>query len=142
MNYSKKRGVKALLVKINGNPLDYDRIHQAVQDNTYDSLGNAIISKISDALQHTEWYQHTPNKFDMVQNLDHVKMICGYKPECYADSLNWSIMNKTALTSDVYKFISDRMAVIREGFQYNFLPKHILDLIDWHFVLDCISWFF
>lgn len=126
--------------------LDYERIHQIVNDNSYNSIGEAITSKISEAIHNTEWYHHTPNNFDLVQNFNHVQGICGESLSCYMDSLNWSIMNKTELTADIYKFISDRMAVIREGFQYNFWPKdhlhHVLDLIDWHFILDCISWFF
>lgn len=105
-----------------------------------------ISSMVSESIHKTEWYQHTPKKFDLVQNYNHVQAICGDDPACYMDSFNWTVMNKTELTSDIYKLISDRMAVIKEGFQNNFLPEHVnfhalLDLIDWHFILDCISWF-
>lgn len=139
-------------VTINGNlfvdgSLDYDRIHQAVQDNTYNSIGEAITSKISDYIHHAEWFRYTPKKFDLVQNFDHVQAICGNNQICYMDSLNWSIMNKNELTADIYKFIAERTAVMREGILHNFTHNHfdlhtILDLIDWHFILDCISWFF
>lgn len=133
--------------------LDYDRIHQLVNDNSYNSIGDAIISKVSDAIHHTEWYHHTPYKFDLVHNFNDVQAICGDytgglgSPACYIDAFNWSIMNKTELTADIYKFISDRMAIMRDGIQNNLIPHHHLDfggifnLVDWHFILDCISWF-
>jgi hypothetical protein len=99
------------------------------------------------SFHNTEWYQHNPNQFDLAQNFNHVQSICGENLNCYWDAANWTITDKTEVTSDIYKFISDRMTVIREGLQYNFLPKHIdfhavLNLIDWHFIMDCISWFF
>ncbi|MEH7086500.1 hypothetical protein V7139_27800, partial [Neobacillus drentensis] len=128
--------------------LDYDRVHQIVEDNTYDSIGDAVISKISDAVHNSEWYQHTPQNFDLVHNFKEVQAICGDIDNmvCYMDSLNWSIMNKTELTADIFRFISHRMSVIRTGFTENFLPsdhiEHLLNFIDWHFILDCICWFF
>jgi hypothetical protein len=127
--------------------LDYDRIHQIIKDNSYDSIGDAVISKLSDAIHHTEWYQRTPQNFDLVHNFNDVQAICGdffNNQVCYMDSFNWSVMNKTELTSDIFKFISHRMSVIREGFANNFLPDFhtILNFIDWHFILDCVSWFF
>ena len=135
--------------------LNYERVHQLVEDNAYHSVGEVIMEKI----QHTEWYNHTPYNFDLVKNFNDVKAICGDSPFCWTDSLNWSIMNKSELTADIYKFISHRAAVIRNGFETNFLPKgttlhdimsywpdysfkSILNLIDWNFLLDCISWFF
>jgi hypothetical protein len=142
--------VNIMKISINGiyladSSLDYDRIHRLVEDNTYNSIGDAIISRISE----TEWYQHTPQNFDLVHNFKEVQAICGDIDNmvCYMDSFNWSIMNKTELTADIFKFISHRMSVIREGFTENFWPSdHILhnalNLIDWHFILDCISWFF
>lgn len=137
-------------ITINGqlyfdNSLDYNHIHQMVNDNSYNSIGEAITTKLSEAIQNTEWYHHAPNKMDVIKNFDHVQMVCGNDNNCWADAANWTIMNKTELTSDIYKFITDRMAVMREGFQYNFWPKdhlqHVLNLIDWHFILDCVSWF-
>jgi hypothetical protein len=140
-------------IKINGillanSLLDYNRIHKAVQDNTYNGIGDALTIKISDAIQHSEWYQHTPNKMDLFKDWDHVQAICGTNKACYMDSFSWSVMDKTELTADIYKFITDRTAIVREGFENNFIPHHHLDfswvfnLIDWHFILDCISWFF
>lgn len=124
--------------------LDYEKIHQLVQNNTYDSIGDAVISKISDAINHSEWYNHTPKEFDLFENTNHVKGICGNDLDCYADSANWTIMNKTELTSDIYKFITDRVYVIKHGFTDNFLPdrihwEEVLNFIDWNFVLDYIS---
>ncbi|MCM2531714.1 hypothetical protein NDK43_03975 [Neobacillus pocheonensis] len=141
-----------LNIKINGiiysadNSLNYDHIHQLVQENTYDSIGDAIFSKISDSIHQSEWYQYTPQKFDLVENFNQVQAICNQNLDCYADSLNWSIMNKTELTSDFYKFITQRIHVVKQGFTDNFLPDYIdlhaiMDLIDWHFILDCVSWF-
>lgn len=124
----------------------YDQIHAAVQENTYDSLGDAVISKLSEAIHHSEWYQHTPKDFDLFENTNRVQAICGDNLACYADSANWTIANKTEFTADLYKFITDRVYVIRHGFKDNFLPDHInwdafANFIDWHFILDCISWF-
>ncbi|MDQ1003944.1 hypothetical protein QFZ28_004344 [Neobacillus niacini] len=140
-----------LNIRVNGilqctSSLDYDCIHQIVEDNTYDSIGNAAISKISDAIHNSQWYDHTPINFDLVHNFNDVQAICNNNIVCYMDSFNWSIMNKTELTADIFKFISHRMSVIREGFTNNFLPDYIdfgaiLDFIDWQFILNCISWF-
>ena len=138
-------------ININGNyladsSLDYEKVHQVIEDNTYNSIGDAIFSRITE----TEWYQHTPQNFDFVKNFNEVEAICGDPLKgtnlmCYQDSLNWSIMNKSELTADIYKFITHRVSVIRHGFSDNFWPKDfhtVLDLIDWHFILDCISCFF
>ena len=108
--------------------------------------GDAVISKLSDDIHQSEWYHHTPQNFDLVHNFKEVQAICNNNLDCYADSFNWSIMNKNELTADIYKFITHRVSVIREGFTDNFLPKHIdfhavLDFMDWQFILDCISWF-
>lgn len=104
---------------------------------------------VSESIQNTEWYHYNPKHFDLFNDFNHVQAYCGDPADnmiCYQDALNWSIMNKSELTADIYKFITHRINVIREGFQYNFLPKHIdlhalIELIDWHFILDCISWF-
>ncbi|MDP4085776.1 MAG: hypothetical protein Q8934_14315 [Bacillota bacterium] len=124
----------------------YDRIHQMVQNNTYDSLSEAIFSKIQTAIHHTEWYNHTPKDFDLFKNFNQVQAYCGDNMACYADSANWTIANKTEFTADLYKFITDRVYVIKHGFADNFLPDRIhwevlMNLIDWHFIMDCISWF-
>lgn len=146
-------------ININGqlladDSLNYEKLHQAVENNTYNGLGDAISGHIQNAIHNTEWYQHEPHNFDLVKNFDHVQAICGDytgglgSGSCYMDALNWSIMNKTELTRDIYKFITDRASVIRDGLQNNLIPHQHLDfggifnLIDWHFVLDCISWFF
>jgi hypothetical protein len=133
---------------------NYDRIHSYVNEHSSNGIGGIIKDRLSEAIQNTEWYQHAPNKMDLFKDWSHVQSICGdYKGglgdgACYLDSMNWSIMNKTELTADIYKFISDRMAVMREGIQDNLIPNHHLDfggifnLIDWHFVLDCIGIFF
>lgn len=138
-----------LKILINGiyladSSLDYEKIHKLVQDNTYDSIGDAVISKFSDAIHHSEWYNHTPKDFDLVKDFDHIQAICGNNLVCYHDSLDWAIMNKTEFTADIYKFITDRVYVIKHGFSDNFLPDHIhweaiLNIIDWDFLIDCIS---
>lgn len=140
-------------ININGqllvdNSLDYDRIHQLVNDNSYNSLGDAIASKIQTAIENTEWYhQRPPSNFDLTEDFEHVKSICGPDLNCYWDSANWTIMNKTELTADIYKFITNRFDVVRDGFLHNFWPQdhawhQLIQMIDWHFILDCISWFF
>jgi hypothetical protein len=122
-----------------------DQLFQTIDQNTYNSIGDAITSKITEAIHHTEWYNHTPYNFDLVKNFNDVQAYCGNDAACYMDSLNWSIMNKTELTTDIYKFITYRVSVVKDGFAHNFWPsdhaQHILNFIDWHFVLDCISWF-
>lgn len=141
------------------NKLFYDNsvneIFNKIDSNSYNSIGEAITDKITNAIHNTEWFQTaTPHKFDLVQNFDHVQAICGDytgglgSGACYMDALNWSIMNKTELTKEIYKFIAERAAVMRDGFQNNLIHgQHfdfggIFNLIDWHFILDCISWFF
>jgi hypothetical protein len=136
-----------LKIKINGilltSSLDYDKIHKAVENNTYNGLGDAVISKISDAVHNSEWYQDTPYKFDLFNNFHHVQAICGdlgtvnetntsfiidsNNLACWMDSANWTIMNKTPLTSDIYKFISERSYVIRHGL--NNFPYHIISIL-------------
>lgn len=122
-----------------------DEILNNIDSHTYNSIGDLITSKIGDALHHTEWYQHTPYNFDLVKNFNDVQAYCGDNAACYMDSLNWSIMNKSELTADIYKFITHRVSIIKDGFAHNFWPsdhmQHVLNFIDWHFVLDCISWF-
>ncbi|MEH7548239.1 hypothetical protein [Neobacillus vireti] len=128
--------------------LDYERVHQSVQDNTYDSIGDAIGGHIHNVIHNTEWYHHTPQDFDLVENFNNVQAICGENLNCFWDAANWSIMNKTELTSDIYKFITHRMSILRDGLQNNLIPDHHLDyggifnLIDWNFLLDCILWIF
>lgn len=122
-----------------------DGILQKIDKNTYNSIGDAITSKITDTIHHTEWYSHTPYNFDLVKNFNNVQAYCGNDAACYMDSMNWSIMNKTELTEDIYKFITHRVSVVKEGFEHNFWPwdhaQHVLNLIDWNFVLDCVAWF-
>lgn len=148
-------------ISINGiyladSSLDYERIHKLVNDNTYDSIGDAVLTKLSDSIHHTEWYYHTPQNFDLVHNFNDVQAKCAEDAFCYLDSFNWSIMNKTELTADIYKFITDKTAIVRDGIENNFIPNNhiefswfdgpvklipnLLDMIDWHFILDCISW--
>jgi hypothetical protein len=149
-------------ISINGslfvdNSLNYDHIHQLVNDNSYNSIGDAVISKLSDAIHQSGWYHHTPQNFDLVHNFNDVQAFCGDNAVCYMDSLNWAIMNKSELTADIYKFITNQTSIMREGIQNNLIPHYhidfytfhlpklipnLLDCIDWHFILDCISWFF
>ena len=112
-----------------------------VEIELYESVGEAISDKLKGAVQNTDWYKFEHPSFDLVQNFEDVKMICKDDLACYADSLNWSIMNKTELTASIYKFITHRVAAVKTGFTENFLPDSILNFIDWHFLLDCVLWF-
>jgi hypothetical protein len=140
-------------IKINGNLYfsdNYEQIHHLVNDDSYNGLGDAVLSKLSDAVHNSQWYQRTPSNFDLIKNNDFVQGYCGdfiENQNCYLDSANWTLMNKSELTSDIYKFITHRVSVVKNGFHDNFLPNHInldhiLNLIDWHFLLDCICWIF
>jgi hypothetical protein len=134
----------------------YEQIHSLVNQNSYSSIGDFLQDKLGNAIHHTEWFKHQPQNFDLVHNFSDVQSKCGDDAFCYMDSLNWSIMNKSELTTDIYKFITNQTAIMRNGFENNLIPnKHIefswfhlpeitqniLNMIDWHFVLDCISWF-
>lgn len=134
-------------ILINGNyftSTQTDEFFRRIDQNTYNSLGEAVSDKLNTAIQNTQWYHHTPPKsFDLFQNFNDVQSYCRDNVACYMDAMNWSIMNKTELTADIYKFITHRVSVVKEGFAHHFLPSdaHILNFIDWHFILDCISWF-
>lgn len=83
----------------------------------YEIIGNKIKVKY----ESLDWNQREPylNIFD---DIDKVKAYCGNFGEdiegtaCWLDAYNWSLMNKTPITEDIYQFISHRAGVIRGGF--------------------------
>lgn len=72
------------------------------------SVGNEIKS--------TEWYQYQPVKFDLVKDFDNVKKVCSDDLFCLLDAFNWSVMNKTEWSASLYKYITHRVSVMKEGF--------------------------
>jgi hypothetical protein len=135
-------------ISINGNYLcdaKTDAFFKQIDQNTYNSLGQAIQDKLANAIHQTDWYNYQPQNFDLVKNFNDVQAHCNNDLPCYMDSLNWAIMNKSELTADIYKFIVHRVHVVKQGFAENFWPsdhmQHVLNFIDWHFILDCVSWF-
>lgn len=93
-------------------------------------------------LNGSHWYEYKPGVEDMFKHFDYVQATCRDNPICYMDSFNYSVMNQNEVSAAVYQFISHRAAVVRDGFEHNFFNRlHIaLDMIDWHFILDCITW--
>jgi hypothetical protein len=140
-----------LKVKMNGvllqdnGPLRNEELLEYIDNNFHNSLSEALQAKFQAAIQNTEWYQYEHPNFDLVKNTEQVKNICGEDPDCYADALNWTIMNKTEITSNIYKFISHRVSVVKDGLTNNFLPDRLnwdAFIDNWDLVLDCILWFF
>lgn len=121
-----------MILKINGVETDYERIHRLVEENTPDSLAEGLLKKFHD----TEWYQHTSD-FNVFENYDGVKALCDENLLCWMDAVNRSGMEISEPTKMVYRFISHRAEVIKDGFANNFWP----DYIDWNVLLDCIAWF-
>ncbi len=81
-------------------------------------LGNKIKIKYENA----EWNQHKPS-MDIFEDINQVKDYCGNfgdsfeNTNCWLDVYNWSLMNKTKLTEDIYQFINHRANVVRNGFK-------------------------
>ncbi|MEH7122133.1 hypothetical protein V7127_02690 [Bacillus sp. JJ1773] len=96
-----------------------------------------IRSKIDGAIKESHWYQYEHPNFDRIKDYDTVQNICKDDFFCHLDSVNWTIMNKTEITSNIYKFIAHRVSIVKDGFANNFWP----DEFDWGFILDCILWF-
>lgn len=125
-----------MIVKINGVPTDYDRIHQIIVDNSYDSIGEAVADKVKNAIHDTEWYQHTSD-FNVFNNYDAVDNLCGDNAICWMDAVNRSVMETTEPTKMIYRLISHRVGIVKDSFANNFWPEEF----DWELVLDCILWF-
>lgn len=142
----KEKGENKMRVLLNGKMFfdsQTEEFFNRIDQNTYNSIGEAIESKIMDYIHHTDWYNYNP---PVASDLKDLHEICGNNAACYMDNANWQIMNKTEVTADIYKFITQRVHVVKDGFSHNFWPwdhaQHILNFIDWNFVLDCVAWFF
>lgn len=85
-------------------------------ENGWQVLGNKINFKYENA----EWNQHTPS-MDIFEDINQVKDFCGNfgdnfeNTNCWLDVYNWSLMNKTKLTEDIFQFINHRANVVRNG---------------------------
>lgn len=85
--------------------------------SAYEIVGNKIKVKY----ESLDWNQREPY-LDVFDDIEKVKAYCGKFGEdiegttCWLDAYNWSLMNKTPLTEDIYQFISHRAGIIRGGF--------------------------
>lgn len=81
-----------------------------------DIIGNKIKIKYDNL----EWNQREPY-LDIFTDIEQVKAYCGgfgndvESTTCWLDAYNWSLMNKSKLTEDIYQFISHRAGIIRSG---------------------------
>lgn len=112
--------------------MSYEEIHDYVEACQYDSVSERIM----DLLQKTDWYQQSNSDFNIFKNWEGVKNLCKDDALCLMDAVNRSVMESTKGTEMIYKFISHRAALVRDGFENNFWQG-----IDWEMVLDCILWF-
>jgi hypothetical protein len=89
--------------------------------SAYEILGNKIKVKY----ENLEWNKHNSEamNYDLFENLDQVKSACGAfgndleSTSCWLDVYNWSLMNKTKLTEDIYQFISHRAYIVRSSIE-------------------------
>lgn len=119
-----------MIVKINGEPLpcsrageDYERmVDYAERCGFY-----GPIDKTRDVIMETKWYQHegAPSMAD----LNKVEAVCNDDPFCWMDAANRLIMDSTPVTQAIYRFITHRTAIIRDGIENNFLPWDMEALI-------------
>lgn len=82
---------------------------------------NVLGNKIKYKYKNAEWNQHEPS-MDIFKDINQVKDYCGNfgdsfeNTNCWLDVYNWSLMNKTKFTEDIYQFINHRANVVRNGF--------------------------
>lgn len=88
-------------------------------------------------LKHTEFYQYEPKQFDLVKDFDNVKTICNDNLFCWLDAYHWSIMNKSELTASIYKYITHRVHVFKDGFAKE--AEHLSNVDVWGNFLTSIG---
>lgn len=107
-----------MIVKINGKPCSRADVYEYEKFTDWvDRCGYyGPIDKTRDMVLDSEFYQHTP-----IPPLDEFHKVQGYcgdifdDPTCYMDSFNHMVMKATPVTEAMYKFITHKTAIIREG---------------------------
>lgn len=95
----------------------------------FEVIGNRI--KVT--YDNFEWNQKEP-QLDIFKDINQVNNVCGNGdtlPEinCWLDVFNWSVMNKTKLTEDIYQFINHRARITRAGFDGE--VQQFCDFMEW-----------
>jgi hypothetical protein len=80
---------------------------------------SALPKSIKFRFENNQWQQVQPKR-DLFKDFDDVKYVCGdgdnlSEMACWLDTYNWSLMNKTKFTEDIYQFISHRAQIMRKG---------------------------
>ena len=77
-----------------------------------------IGNKMKFKYENLEFNQHHSKSmnYDLFENVHQVEAVCGNDSFCWLDVFNWSIMNKTKLTEDIYQFIQNRSYIVQQGF--------------------------
>ena len=83
--------------------------------NGWENIGNKIKMKYDGF----EW-QQVKVHHDIFEDINTVSARCGNgdtfeEATCWLDAFNWSVMNKTHLTEDIYQFIAHRSGVMRRA---------------------------
>lgn len=123
-----------MILKINGVQVSRD-IHQVVQENSYQSIPDMVKGNISELVHNASWYRENSD-FNIFNNYEAVRGLCGDDAICWMDAVNRSVMETNEITGSVYKIIQHRVGLIREGFTENLWGDNL------EAVLDCILWFF
>ena len=84
----------------------------------FEVIGNKIKYKY----EGFEWNRQPTPRVDVFENIDQVNQVCGNgdtfkEAMCWLDAYNWSLMNKTKLTEDIYQFITHRAVLIRTSLE-------------------------
>lgn len=100
-----------MILKINGTTqLDYDRIHQLVEEHT-EPPHEHIANLIKDA----DWNQYDRGDFNLFDNWDQVTSYCGNDVLSWLDATSYSIMDLTTPSKTIYNFIHSRAEIVRNG---------------------------
>lgn len=106
-----------------------------------------IRARIEEGLNSTEWGSYHPYHDPAARTLGDIAAVCNDNVPCILDYGIHNTMDKNEVMNYVYQFITHRAHIVRDGLQNNLIPHHhldfggIFDLIDWHFILDCIGVF-
>jgi hypothetical protein len=103
--------------------------------NTGEASWTEPINKLKFKYENAEWQQVT-HEVDLFKDpLFEINKYCGDDPTCWLDVYNWSLMNKTTLTEDIYQFIVHKANVIREA-----IDREIANFnIDWEYIFEAIN---
>ncbi len=118
-----------MIVKINGEPCT--RVGEQRAEPLADWSDRCgfygPIDKTRDMILETDFYHH--EGAPSMKDLHKVEAICNDDPFCWLDSANRLLMESTEVTKTVYRFITHRMAIVRDGVEHNFLPWDLEALV-------------